>query len=82
MGLPLPVMCFKHGVGGVVCVGGRGRERRAGTENRVAGLVRGENIIRKGIPNGVRGDKEQKAVGVMTGHEGTGKTVDGQFPLG
>ena len=82
MGLPLPVMCFKHGIGGVVCVGRGGRERRAGTENRVSGLVRGENIIRKGIPNGVRGDKEQKAVGVMTGHEGTGKTVDGQFPLG
>jgi hypothetical protein len=61
--------------------GGGGRERRAGTENRVSGSIRGENIVREGVPNGVRGDEEQKAVGVMTGHEGTGKTVNRQFPL-
>ena len=63
-------------------MGVRGRENGSCTENRVSGSIRGENIVREGVPNGVRGDKEQKAVGVMTGHEGTGKTVDGQFPLG
>ena len=81
MGLPLPVMCFQHGSGGVICVGGRGRENGSSTENRVSGSIRGENIVREGVPNGVRGDEEQKAVGAMTGHEGTGKTVNRQFPL-
>ena len=55
MGLPLPVVCFEHGIGGVICMGGGSRERRSGTENRVSGSIRGENIVREGVPNGVRG---------------------------
>jgi hypothetical protein len=47
---------LEHGIWGVICMGGGGRERRSGTENRVSGFTRGGNIAREGIPNQVRGD--------------------------